>query len=198
MQKADRIYFNELVKKYMGEDYTENQSIYLAYREMGLNIPDDIKKEVRYEEETLDTLGKYFQLKVQKKIKNNPNRRKYIISEASFHDAYSRHKGNYEQIASELIGSKKGGLLIRSVKNLSWWSIEKYPRLGTARKYFIEENEFKKIYDKHSGNYDQIANELIGSEEGGLLIKSVKNLSWWSIEKYPRLGTTRKYFIEEN
>jgi hypothetical protein len=75
MQKADQVYFDKLVKKYMADEFTEAQAKYLAYQEMGLDIPNGIKQKVYDEEITLSMTGGFLPLKIKKKIKNNPSRK---------------------------------------------------------------------------------------------------------------------------
>ena len=77
----------------------------------------------------------------------------------------------------------RGATLTGSLEKISWWSKEKYPPKGN-RKHYITEGLFKVIYRKHDGRYSLMAREIgiVGSKK---LLKSVKNLPWWSIEKYP-------------
>jgi len=111
--------------------------------------------------------------------------RKYSITEDKFKDSYERHDGNYSKIAKDF-GINKGGNLRGSLENLPWWSREKYPSKGSIRKYHISEGLFKVLYRKHDGKYHLIAREMrMKSVSARDLIRNVKNLPWWSIEKYP-------------
>jgi hypothetical protein len=69
----DELEFKKLVNKYLKDEYTHAQAQYLAYQEMGEKVPDEVAKEVRDEEMTLDMVGGYIPLKCKKKIvKMNP------------------------------------------------------------------------------------------------------------------------------
>jgi hypothetical protein len=401
MQKADEIYFNELVQKYMADEFTEAQAQYLAYLEMGFDVPSDVEQQVRNEEMSLDMTAGYLPLKVRKKIKRNPlwsnlplskkynlsigeeielavftgqrtskvivlvcnqikddntivfsihksargaaksynklaqklrcsieegrffvnnniesyavvwnderilahlklakiygiiyvristkaksvinhlvsnhgakkvgeysgtlsmssllpkddgsfqhsrskgivlmldskdvnyanelavrkkhilnittknddvmydesftkpnPKRKYFVSKDEFDKSYKKNNGNYDAIKRELFeNAPENFSVISSVENLSWWSREKYPPVGSVRKYSVSEEEFKKSYYKHDGNYSVMAKELIGTVgTNKTLLASVKNLSWWSKEKYPSEGSHRKYYFTE-
>ena len=204
MQKADEIYFNELVQKYMADEFTEAQAKYLAYKEMEFPIPDDIRKKVYDEETTLDMTGGFLPLKIKKKIKNNPGggKRKYNIDEISFRTIYEKYPGNYSEIERQLLGISHGGRsLFSSVQNLKWWSEKKYPRNSVQkanRKYDISEDEFIRSYETNNGSYSAIEKDILNVSTGGsTLLQSLKNIPWWSIEKFPT-NKRNKYEILES
>lgn len=74
----DEARFRQLVKRFIKEDYTEAQAQCLAYKDMGLPIPEKIEKKVRDEEMTLDMIGNHLPLKVKKKT--NPIKKQSLAS----------------------------------------------------------------------------------------------------------------------
>ena len=139
---------------------------------------------------------KYIDEQVLDLKKPNPAKRKYVISEEQFKESYERHGGNYTMIAKDF-GMPFATTLRGNLRNLLWWSLEKYPAEGSPRKYFFSEDEFKASYDRHGGNYSKIAIDFDMSTKS-TLTGSLEGLSWWSIEKYPTKGNVRKYFISED